>query len=204
MENVVSESETAPESDVRFPVVLRGYDRRQVDEYVRVAEKRVDRHEKARRVAERKLAKAQVPAPRSGETDPAHGLGRRIEKILEVAKSEAEAIKEQAREESGKILAAAEKTATDADDARAETERAAAQEARLVISRAEEEATIIRTTHQAALTELGQIAAILTELRRRYAGEAEADAEMDTEAEGAAETEAATPEPSLAGSTQSG
>ena len=204
MENVVSDSETEPESDVRFPVVLRGYDRRQVDEYVRVAEKRLDRHEKARRMAERKLAKAQVPHPRAGETDPARGWGRRIEKILEVAKSEAEAIKEQAREESGKILAAAEKTATDADTARAETERAAEEEARLVVARAEEEATIIRTTHQAALTELGQIAAILSELRKRFGGEAEEDAEPEAKAESPAEEEAADPVPSLAGSTQSG
>ncbi|SEP38508.1 DivIVA domain-containing protein [Amycolatopsis saalfeldensis] len=196
MENVVSESEAAPESDVRFPVVLRGYDRRQVDEYVRVAEKRLDRHEKARRMAERKLAKAQVPTPRAGEADPARGLGRRIEKILEVAKSEADAIKEQAREESGKILAAAEKTAADADTARAETERAAEQEAQLIVSRAEEEATIIRTTHQAALTELGQIAAILSELRKRFGGETETTAERTAEAEN--------PEPSLAGSTQPG
>jgi DivIVA domain-containing protein len=201
MENMVSEAETAPESDIRFPVVLRGYDRRQVDEYVRVAEKRLDRHEKARRMAERKLAKAQVPTPRSGETDPAHGLGKRIEKILEVAKSEAEAIKDQAREESAKILAAAEKTATDADDARAETELAAATEARLIISRAEEEATIIRSTHQAALTELGQIAAILTELRRRYAGEPEAETNPESEADSTANAEASTEPESAAEST---
>ncbi|MDT8915200.1 DivIVA domain-containing protein [Amycolatopsis sp. PS_44_ISF1] len=188
MENVVSESETAPDSDVRFPVVLRGYDRRQVDEYVRVAEKRLDRHEKARRMAERKLAK--VPAPRAGEADPANGLGKRIEKILEVAKSEAEEIKRLAREEAAKILAAAEKTAADVDTAGQETERAAGKEAARLVSEAQEEAGIIRTTHHAALTELGQIAAILSEVRKRYVEEPEAETETEPEAKPDAEAKA--------------
>src|SRR4051794_41224922 len=86
MENTVSEPEAAPESDVRFPIVLRGYDRRQVDEYVRVAEKRVDRHEKARRGAERRVAQAQVPAPPAPRPDGAAGLGQRVEQNLPVAK----------------------------------------------------------------------------------------------------------------------
>jgi DivIVA domain-containing protein len=172
MENRVSESETVPESDVRFPIVLRGYDRRQVDEYVRTAEKRVDRHEKARRVAERRLAKAQVPAPRAPEPDGAAGLGKRIEKILEVAKSEAAEIKEQARQESEALLAAAEQTAADAQSAREETERAAQREANLIITRAEEEAAAIRAAHLAVLAQLGQIADGVQDLRIRFAGEA--------------------------------
>ncbi|KDN22009.1 hypothetical protein [Amycolatopsis rifamycinica] len=176
MENTVSEPEAVPESDIRFPIVLRGYDRRQVDEYVRLAEKRVDRHEKARRVAERRLAKAQVPAPRAPEPDGAAGLGRRIEKILQVAKSEAAEIKEQARKESEELLAAAEKTAAEAQRAREETERAAEQEAQLIISRAEEEAAAIRAAHQAVLSQLSHIADGVEELRIRYAGEAGAEA----------------------------
>jgi DivIVA domain-containing protein len=180
MDNMVSEAETVPESDVRFPVVLRGYDRRQVDEYVRVVEKRVDRHEKARRTLERRLAKAQVPAPRAAEADPASGLGKRIEKILELTKSEAEAIKEQARKESADLLTAAEKTAADAESARDETERAAQREARLIVSRAEEEAAAIRTTHQAVLAQLGRIAEVIDELRERFGGEAEAESPAET------------------------
>ncbi len=173
MENTVSEPEAPPESDVRFPIVLRGYDRRQVDEYVRVAEKRVDRHEKARRVAERRLAKAQVPAPRAAEPDGAAGLGRRIEKILQVAKSEAAEIKEQARRESEAILAAAEKAAAEAERAREETERAAQRDAQLIVSRAEEEAAAIRAAHRAVLTQLSRIAEGVEDLRARYGGEAE-------------------------------
>jgi DivIVA domain-containing protein len=173
MENTVSESDAAPESDVRFPIVLRGYDRRQVDEYVRIAEKRVDRHEKARRVAERRLAKAQVPAPRAPEPDGAAGLGKRIEKILEVAKSEAAAIREQARKESEALLAAAEKTAAEAERAREETERAAQRDANLIISRAEEEAAAIRTAHLAVLSQLSRIADGVQDLRIRFGGEAE-------------------------------
>ncbi|MGW4062809.1 hypothetical protein ACWEGE_31315 [Amycolatopsis sp. NPDC004747] len=177
MENTVSEPETLPESDVRFPIVLRGYDRRQVDEYVRVAEKRVDRHEKARRLAERRLAKAQVPAPRSGEPDGAAGLGKRIEKILQVAKSEAAEIKEQARQEGEALRAAAEKSAAEAERARAETERAAQREADLIISRAEEEAAAIRATHQAVLAQLSQIADVVKEVHDRFGGEAESPVE---------------------------
>jgi DivIVA domain-containing protein len=173
MESTVSEPETAPESDVRFPIALRGYDRRQVDEYVRVAEKRVERHEKARRVAERRLAKAQIPAPRAAEPDQASGLGKRIEKILEVAKSEAAEIKEQARKESAELVAAAEKTAAEAESARAETERAAEREAHLAISRAEQEAATIRAVHRAVLAELGQIAGVVEEMRIRFGGQAE-------------------------------
>jgi DivIVA domain-containing protein len=191
MENVVSEAETVPESAVRFPIVLRGYDRRQVDEYVRVAEKRIERHEKARRVAERKLGKAQVPAPRSAEPDQADGLGKRIEKILEVAKAEAGEIREQARKESEELLAAAEKTAADADSARAETERAAQREAQLIISRAEHEAEAIRAAHEGALADLGQIAEVIGELRERFGG--------DAEEEDPAEPEAAEPVTPLAG-----
>jgi DivIVA domain-containing protein len=196
MESTVSEPETAAEPDVRFPIVLRGYDRRQVDEYVRVTEKRVDRHEKARRVAERRLAKAQIPAPRAAVTDQASGLGKRIEKILEVAKSEAEEIREQARKESEKLLAAAEKTAADAESARAETERAAQREAELIVSQAEQEASVIRTTHHAVLAELGQIADVVEELRDRFGGEAEV--------ESPAETGAVDPVPASDGSTLSG
>ncbi|MEV7098770.1 hypothetical protein AB0M80_38650 [Amycolatopsis sp. NPDC051045] len=175
MESTVSEPETVPESDVRFPIVLRGYDRRQVDEYVRVAEKRVDRHEKARRVAERRLAKAQVPAPRAGEPDDAAGLGKRIEKILQVAKSEAAEIKEQARKESDALLAAAEKVVAEAESARAETERDAQRDAQLIISRAEEEAATIRANHRAVLAQLSQIVNVVEELRDRFGGEAEGE-----------------------------
>ncbi|MEU4520426.1 hypothetical protein AB0F52_17220 [Amycolatopsis sp. NPDC024027] len=173
MEKTVSEPETLPESDVRFPIVLRGYDRRQVDEYVRVAEKRVDRHEKARRLAERRLAKAQVPAPRAPEPDDAAGLGRRIEKILQVAKAEAAEIKEQARKEGDELRAAAEKAVAEAEAARAETERAAQREAQLILSRAEEEAATIRATHRAVLAQLGQIAVVVDEVRDRFGTEAE-------------------------------
>ncbi|SEF32747.1 DivIVA domain-containing protein [Amycolatopsis pretoriensis] len=181
MENTVSEPEAPPESDVRFPIVLRGYDRRQVDEYVRVAEKRVDRHEKARRVAERRLAKAQVPAPRSGEPDGAAGLGKRIEKILQVAKSEAAAIKEQACQEGEALRAAAEKSAAEAERARAETEHAAQREADLILSRAEEEAAAIRATHQAVLAQLSQIAAVVEEVRDRFGGEAGQESPVEAE-----------------------
>jgi DivIVA domain-containing protein len=192
MDNMVSDPETVPESDVRFPIVLRGYDRRQVDEYVRVAEKRVDRHEKARRVAERRLAKAQVPGPRAAEPDEDDGLGKRIEKILEVAKSEAGAVKEQAAEESAKLLAAAEKTVADAESARVETERAARAEARLILSRAEKEAATIRAAHQAVLAQLGRITDVVEELRERFGG-GETEAEEEIAEETLAETKTVGP-----------
>ncbi|EOD63700.1 hypothetical protein [Amycolatopsis vancoresmycina] len=179
MENTVSEPETLPESDVRFPIVLRGYDRRQVDEYVRVAEKRVDRHEKARRVAERRLAKAQVPAPR--DPDDAAGLGRRIEKILQVARAEAAEIKEQARKEGDDLRAAAEQAVAEAETARAETELAAQRDAQLIISRAEDEAAAIRSANQAVLDRLSQIVGLVEEARDRF-GEAEAESPAEPEA----------------------
>ncbi|MEV4052944.1 hypothetical protein AB0J55_17310 [Amycolatopsis sp. NPDC049688] len=181
MENTVSEPETLPESDVRFPIVLRGYDRRQVDEYVRVAEKRIDRHEKARRVAERRLAKAQVPAPRAAEPDDAAGLGRRIEKILQVAKAEAAEIREQARKEGDELRAAAEKAAAEAEAARAETELAARRDAEQIIARAEEEAAAVRAAHQAVLDRLGQIVGVVEEVRDRFGGEAEGESTGEPE-----------------------
>ncbi len=181
MESMVSETEKTTETDVQFPIVLRGYDRRQVDEYVRTAEKRVDRQEKARRTAERRLAKAQVPAPRTAEPDQAGGLGKRIEKILAVAKTEAAEIKEQARKESEALLAVAEKTAADAESAREEIERAAHHEARLVVSRAEEEAEAIRTVHRAVLAELGQIAHSVDELCSRFDGEVKTESVVEEE-----------------------
>ncbi|WP_410663497.1 DivIVA domain-containing protein [Amycolatopsis sp. lyj-84] len=176
MESTVSETEETTESDVRFPIVLRGYDRRQVDEYVRMAEKRVDRQEKARRTAERRLAKAQVPAPRTAGPDQASGLGRRIEKILAVAKTEAGEIKEQARKESESLLAAA-----DAESAREEIEHGAHHEARLIVSRAEEEADAIRTVHRAVLAELGQIAHSIDEVCNRFDSEAKPEGRAEKE-----------------------
>ncbi len=181
---MVSEAEETTESDVRFPLVLRGYDRRQVDEYVRTVEKRVERQEKARRMAERRLAKTQVPAPRVAEPDQASGLGKRIEKILAVAKTEAVEIKEQARKESETLLTTAQKTAAAAECAREEIERAARREAQLILSRAEEEAGAIRTVHRAVLAELAQIAHSVDELCNRFDGEANP--------EGAAEEKPAT------------
>jgi DivIVA domain-containing protein len=175
MEKTVSEPETLPEPDVRFPIVLRGYDRRQVDEYVRVAEKRVDRQEKARRVAERRLAKAQLPAPRAAEPDDAAGLGRRIEKILQVARAEAAAIKDQARKESEELLAAAEKAVAEAEAARAETERAAQRDALAIVSRAEEEAATIRAANRAVLDRLSGIAAVVEEVHDRFGTEPETE-----------------------------
>ena len=147
-------------------------------------------------MAERRLAKAQIPTPRTAASDQEGGLGKRIEKILDVAKSEAEEIKEQARKESEKLLAAAEKTAADAEKARVETERAAHQEAQQVISRAEEEAATIRATHGVVLAELGQIADVVEELRDRFGGE--------VEVERPAETSAADPVSASAGSTNPG
>ncbi|MFI9450037.1 DivIVA domain-containing protein [Amycolatopsis sp. NPDC052450] len=175
MDSMVSEDEATTESDVRFPIVLRGYDRRQVDEYVRATEKRVDRHEKARRTAERRLAKAQVPAPRTAETNQANGLGRRIEKIIAVAKAEAEEIKKQARKESEDLLAAAQKATAEAESAREEMERAARREAQLILSRAEREAASIQKAHRAVLSELGQIAHAVVELRTRFGGEVKSE-----------------------------
>ncbi|MET8849826.1 hypothetical protein [Amycolatopsis sp. NPDC004625] len=171
MEKTVSEPETLLEPDVRFPIVLRGYDRRQVDEYVRVAEKRADRQEKARRVAERRLAKAQVPAPRAAEPDDAAGLGQRIDKILQVARAEAAAIKDQARQESAELRAAAEQAVAEAEAAGAETERAARREAQTILARAEEEATTIRATNQAVLDQLSLIAGVVEEVRDRFGTE---------------------------------
>ncbi|MEV6913171.1 DivIVA domain-containing protein [Amycolatopsis sp. NPDC051071] len=185
MESMVSENEEATESDVRFPTVLRGYDRRQVDEYVRATEKRVERQEKARRAAERRIAKAQVPAPRTVESDQSRGLGRRIEKILAVAKAEAEEIKDQARKESERLVAAAEKTAVEAENAREQTERAAECEAQRIISRAEEEAVAIRTVHRAVMAELGQISHAVDELRDRFGGESKAEDSAEEEPEAA-------------------
>ncbi|WP_410652714.1 DivIVA domain-containing protein [Amycolatopsis sp. cmx-4-54] len=175
MESMVSEDEATTESAVQFPIVLRGYDRRQVDEYVRAMEKRVDRHEKARRTAERRLAKAQVPTPRTPEPDQASGLGRRIEKIIAVAKAEAGDIKEQARKQSEDLLATAQKTAAEAENARDETERAAHREAQLILSRAGEEAAAIQKAHRAVLSELGEIAHAVDELRARFGGEVKAE-----------------------------
>lgn len=190
MEKTVSEPETPLETDVRFPIVLRGYDRRQVDEYVRVAEKRADRQEKARRVAERRLAKAQVPAPRAPEPDDAAGLGQRIDKILQVARAEAAAIKEEARKEGEELRAAAKKAAAEAEAARAETERAAEREAHAILARAEEEATVIRATNQAVLDQLSLIAGVVEEVRNRFGTEPEPEVESSAGREAGAVVEA--------------
>ncbi|GLY39033.1 hypothetical protein Amsp01_050570 [Amycolatopsis sp. NBRC 101858] len=153
-EDSITVSEAAADSSVRFAVVLRGYDRHQVDEYVQALQERVAR-----------FAEGGVPQPRPPAEPAASGVGARIEKILGLAEAEAAAIRAAAEEDAEKIRADARSAVADAEDVRRTAEAEAQREARLIVARAEEEAAEVRALHRELSDDLDRIAEAIAALR---------------------------------------
>lgn len=123
----MSDDDLVPLSDegdsTGFDVVLRGYDRRQVDEHLdKVAQAWADadrQHadDSARRAAlEQQLAGQQsaladAEQRASGLPEPASRLGERLAAMLRLAEQEAAELRDQARAEAERIIAAAQQQA---------------------------------------------------------------------------------------------
>jgi DivIVA domain-containing protein len=161
-----------------FDVVLRGYDRRQVDDYLDRVEAALNdadaRHaEDAQRLTalesqvidmHERLADAERRA--AGRPEPAPVAGDRIAAMLRLADEEASAIRDASRQEAERIIGEAQHQATQesakrsaeldrrerdiatASEAADETRRQAQQDAEAVRGRAEEEAAATRQQAQ--------------------------------------------------------
>ncbi|WP_290056358.1 DivIVA domain-containing protein [Amycolatopsis solani] len=164
-EDPISVSGPVTDSPVRFSVVLRGYDRRQVDEYVQALQERVARQGQALADAEARLADGGVPHPRPSPEPAAPGIGASIDKLLGVAEAEATAIRAAAEREAAEIRAGVRGAAEEAEALRGAAEADAKREAGLIIARAEEEAAGIRAAHRELTGDLDRIAARLARLR---------------------------------------
>ncbi len=160
---------------VAFAVVFRGYDRRQVDEYVNALAARAARESSALRAAESRLAEDNgFSRPRAEADGELPGLGKRIETVLAAAEAEARALlaEAQADAEEARIgaqaVAAALRAAAEAEVAQLRS-RAEAEVAELR-AQAREEADArrsanpgqgtppARTARSAPATEPGQSA----------------------------------------------
>ena len=141
-------SATNPEN--QFPVVLRGYDRMQVDDYIARLQAAVHQSQTARAEAEERLAQAQQRLAQSqralaevqknlSEQDRVleeskrptlSGLGTRVEQILRLAEEETTANRQAAQREAEGIVSAARLEARDITErakAEADAMRAAAK-----------------------------------------------------------------------------
>lgn len=104
-----------------FDIVMRGYDRRQVDERLRflgaelaAAEQALGASQERTAAVEDELARLRAQA---GGREPNHSFGERVERILRLAEEEAEEVRARAADEAGATL----------HGARAEAERLVAE-----------------------------------------------------------------------------
>lgn len=121
----MTERQTAPDSAAEtvgatFDVVLRGYDRRQVNEYVSALAERVERESSALRAAERELGELrdrdfgrQASSEQSADATGTDGLGAVVESIVANAESEVRARLTDAESAAALVLAGAEREAAE-------------------------------------------------------------------------------------------
>ncbi|MEU5695949.1 hypothetical protein [Actinosynnema sp. NPDC020468] len=131
----------------KFGVVVRGYDRRQVDEYVHALAERARRDAAALEAAERDLARLRAREPVAAPalattapepvvvTAPSH-FGERVAEIVAYAEQQAEAVVREAKDQAEKLRQDAERHASvlmrDANAQASDIRRGAEQEAEQV------------------------------------------------------------------------
>lgn len=119
--------------DTHFDVVLRGYDREQVDERLRFLAGELTTAEQALSAArERSVGLEEELASARGELgqrvpDPDVGFGNRVEKILRLAEEEAAEIRQRASDEASSLL---EKARAESEQMVGEATREAQQRVR--------------------------------------------------------------------------
>ncbi|WP_166459659.1 DivIVA domain-containing protein [Amycolatopsis pithecellobii] len=157
---------SSDEETPTFPTTFRGYDRQEVDEYVRSARVKAERLAAALREAEQRLdelaADPAVPLPSPGSGT----MGARVERIVALAESEAREIREQAVEEVAQLRAELEQEADQARRFRDQAAKASAEESRRMVERAEKDVAKLRETRAELLEQLvkiGQTVDLVTE-----------------------------------------
>jgi len=149
------------ERDVEFSTALRGYDRREVDAYVRRLRARAGHLAAELAEKEQRLSEvggdASVPLQVAGSGN----IGARVERIIAQAEHEAKEIREQAEKDAADIRKAYEDLAEEARRQREEQAKRAETEAREMIRRAEQEVARLRTARQTVLDQLMEIGTII-------------------------------------------
>ncbi|SFI69470.1 hypothetical protein SAMN05421835_101477 [Amycolatopsis sacchari] len=198
----MAETTASDEFDLRpeFPGSFRGYRRQDVDEWVRAVRVRFERQAAALREAEQRLAELGadpgVPIEHAGSGT----IGARVERIIALAESEAEELREQAELDAARIRAAVEHEADQARRFREQAAKAAADESRRMIQRAEEEVTRLRETRKDLMAQLLKIGETVDRVTDRLEETApkprQPEAEpAETKTETKAEAETGTTEP---------
>lgn len=121
-----------------FDIVLRGYDRRQVDERLRRIGADLAAAQQTARVAqeraattEKEMARLRAQGPQAAQPPPrdqSPSFGERVERILRLAEEEADEVRERATEEAGGTV----------QEARAEAQRVVAEAGSVAKQRQEE------------------------------------------------------------------
>jgi DivIVA domain-containing protein len=101
-----------------FTVARRGYDRSQVDDYLRTMAAHLDelrvvaqREQRRAERAERALEEARTAQPPTAEPDEDTGFGQRVERLLRAAETEAKEVRSSAAREAENVLAHAQSQA---------------------------------------------------------------------------------------------
>jgi chromosome segregation ATPase len=170
-----------------FDIVLRGYERRQVDEHLAVTT--AERRAAAGRVGglERRVEELTVEfrdaQKRGGEVEPSYaGLGARVEKILRLAEEEATELRAEAVGQAEQVRRAAETAAAQVraqaeQDGRARREQAR-QEAAKLLEQARKQAAQVRAEAADEATAKRDEAEGVLEAARAMAAQAAAEFEM--------------------------
>lgn len=185
----------APASRAAFDTVLRGYDRRQVDEAISRREEEVDRlrAELAEMTRQRRLATDHAEATeqelreltaRSAHAQPASpedGFGFRAEKLLRLAEQEAAETRSSAGRESAAII---EKSRTEAERHRHEAEQALIARTAVLEQQAAQRSTELQEREKQIAD---QLAAARQQAEEMHAAAVRAAERLREESEAAAE-----------------
>lgn len=155
-ESTLSDADTGSTTP-DFAVTMRGYNRQEVDEYVRFVRVRAERQATALREAEERLAELGADPAVPLELPGSGNIGARVERIVALAESEAREIREQAERDIAEKRAEMEREADQARRFREQAAKASAEESRRMIARAEEEVAKLRETRSDLLGQLVKI-----------------------------------------------
>ncbi|GHF33178.1 vacuolar-type H+-ATPase subunit E/Vma4 [Amycolatopsis bartoniae] len=186
-------------STPQFSAAFLGYNRAQVDEFVRAARVRAERQAAALREAEERLAELGADPDVPLEFPGSGTIGARVERIVALAESEAREIREQAEHDAAARREEMEREADQARRFREQAAKASADESRRMIARAEDEVSRLRELRKDLLAQLVKIGETVDRVTDRLEETAPKPREPLAKAEPVTKPESATtPEPVLA------
>lgn len=145
------------ENTPAFSASLRGYNRREVDEYIESMREKAVHQTTALQEAEKRLNELAADPAVPLEILSPGTIGTRIERIVAMAEAEAREIREQAVDDVAQLRAEFEQEADQARRFREQASKASAEEARRLVTRAEDEVAKLRQTRADLLDQLVKI-----------------------------------------------